>query len=619
MVEKIRDNRWETRQDVAEGLLNLVRPLKKYYSREKSKLKIGYTAAHYGESAAQMEGWARVLWGLGPLFATDNSDLPDEMRSEIDEWRTFYLEGLINGTDPDSPGYWGDIADYDQRMVETAALSVALCIAPKSLWDPLAGKQKNNVEAWLRQINARQVHANNWRFFRILVNMTFARLGLEIDEKALIDDFTVIKNCYMSDGWYYDGHDGQIDYYIPFAMHFYGLIWAALAPEDAAARAGRASEYFEKPFKDILFNRAELFAREYKLWFSDDGAEIAFGRSLTYRFAHAAFFSAFIFASERLGKTAPIGQYKHILLANLRNWFKLPITDNEGILTIGYAYPNLFMSEKYNAPGSPYWSFKAFLMLSLAADGDMWRCEEEHLAPSEKTFLKAPHMLICHDGIDGVDHTTMFPTGQHAGMDHGNCDSKYKKLVYSNRFGFSVQRGNALEDGAFDNVFAVSRAGENIYRMTNCKDYKIDENKVTIWSEPIEGVLVKTEVIPLGCGWHLRRHNIKTAIAIDTADGGFALPAEAPFSENVLAHAGQVEEFRYESGERFLSADWGSVGVCTTDNGAGISFTRVSPNTNLMAPLTIIPYIKRRLEPGEYTLVDAFYGAATGTMTKLPK
>jgi len=619
MNEELRSNRWETGQDVAKGLLCLVRPLKKYYGEEKSSLKVGYTAAHYGERSAQMEGWARVLWGLGPLFATDGFDLPDEMRDEIDEWRAFYLEGLINGTDPKSKGYWGDITDYDQKMVETAAICVAISIAQKTLWDPLSGQQKSNVEAWLRQINTRKVHANNWRFFRILVNMTFARLGLRIDEKALVDDFTVIENCYMSDGWYFDGHDGQIDYYIPFAMHFYGLIWAALAPEEAAERAGKASEYFEKTFKDILFGRAELFAEEYRLWFSDDGAEVPFGRSLTYRFAHAAFFSAFIFAAERLGKEISTGQYKHLLLANLRNWFKHPVTDHEGILTIGYAYPNLIMSEKYNAPGSPYWSFKAFLILACTAQGDMWNKREEHLSYPEKTYLKTPHMLICHDETDGVDHVTMFPTGQHAGMDHGNCDSKYKKLVYSNRFGFSVQRGNALEDGAFDNVFAVSRAGENIYRMTDCKEWKCDENSVTIWSEPIEGVFVKTQVIPLGCGWHLRKHSVKTCIAIDTADGGFALPAEEPLSEDYSVHADQIEEFSYESGERFLTADWGSVGVYTADTDAEISFTRVSPNTNLMAPLTVIPYIKRRLDPGEYLIVDAFYGAGTGTMTKRPK
>ncbi|MDQ3138175.1 MAG: DUF2264 domain-containing protein [Gemmatimonadota bacterium] len=28
--------------------------------------------------------------------------------------------GLLSGTDPASPAYWGPITDYDQRMVEAA-------------------------------------------------------------------------------------------------------------------------------------------------------------------------------------------------------------------------------------------------------------------------------------------------------------------------------------------------------------------------------------------------------------------------------------------------------------------------------------------------------------------
>ena len=477
-------NDWKTREDVVKNLLDLIRPLKPHYNREKSLLKVGNTAAHYGERSAQTEGWARVLWGLGPLFATDNEDLDDKVRKEIDEWRDFYKDGLINGTNPGSPGYFGDITDFDQKMVETAALCTALSLSPKALWEPLSDAHKQNVENWLRQINSHKVHANNWRFFRILANMTFARLGLEIDENALLDDFKVVENCYMSDGWYCDGHEGQIDYYIPFAMHFYGLIWAALAPEEAKNLAGKAGKYFEMYYKQKLLERGELFAKDFKTWFSDDGAEVPFGRSLTYRFAHSAFFSALVFAKEKLGEKDNIGLYKHLILSNLRNWFYYPITDAEGVLSIGYRYPNLFMSEKYNAPGSPYWSFKVFLMLALSADSAMWTSKEKHLEVPEKCCLKVPHMIICHDVLDGIDNVTMFPTGQHAGMEHGNCDSKYKKLVYSNRFGFSVQRGNGLEDGAFDNVFAVSRKGENIYRMTECTCWEADERSVRIASEP---------------------------------------------------------------------------------------------------------------------------------------
>ena len=82
-------------------------------------------------------------------------------------------------------------------------------------------------------MNAHRIRPNNWRFFRILTNMTFARLGLPYDTDQLKDDFGVVEHCYTGGGWYFDGNPGQMDYYIPFAMHFYSLIWSALSPLDA--------------------------------------------------------------------------------------------------------------------------------------------------------------------------------------------------------------------------------------------------------------------------------------------------------------------------------------------------------------------------------------------------
>lgn len=118
------------------------------------------------------------------------------------------------------PNTGGDIFDYDQKMVETAALDLALCLAPDMLWTPLTDAQKQNVYRWLNQMNAHRIHPNNWRFFRILTNMTFARLGLPYDTDQLKDDFGVVEHCYTGGGWYFDGNPGQMDYYIPLPCTF---------------------------------------------------------------------------------------------------------------------------------------------------------------------------------------------------------------------------------------------------------------------------------------------------------------------------------------------------------------------------------------------------------------
>ena len=102
-----------------------------------------------------------------------------------------------------------------------------------------------------------------------------------------------------------------------------------------------------KKYKD----RAKQFAQEFIYWFAGDGSAVPFGRSLTYRFAEAAFWSALAFAGV---EAFSYGVIKGILLRHLRWWFQQPIFTSDGILSIGYAYPNLTMI------GEHVWNFADF-------------------------------------------------------------------------------------------------------------------------------------------------------------------------------------------------------------------------------------------------------------------
>ena len=55
---------------------------------------------------------------------------------------------------------------------------------------------------------------------------------------------------YKRQGWYSDGATKQIDYYIGFAMHFYGLVYAQTMGEEDPVRAKRFKERAEK-FADM--------------------------------------------------------------------------------------------------------------------------------------------------------------------------------------------------------------------------------------------------------------------------------------------------------------------------------------------------------------------------------
>lgn len=124
----IQSNPLKTRGDLLAALDQLTEPLRPLYSRGSARLEIGITGASYPAATAGMEGFSRVLWGLIPLLAGGgNNEL----------WATV-LDGIRHGTDPAHEEYWGDVRDYDQRLVEMAAFGFALAAVPEHIWSPLA-------------------------------------------------------------------------------------------------------------------------------------------------------------------------------------------------------------------------------------------------------------------------------------------------------------------------------------------------------------------------------------------------------------------------------------------------------------------------------------------------
>ena len=76
---------------------------------------------------------------------------------------------MIAGTDPESPEFWGNMEDLDQRMVESCPIGYTLAIASKDFWDPLTYKQKENVANWLGSMNDKEMPNTNWLWFRVSV------------------------------------------------------------------------------------------------------------------------------------------------------------------------------------------------------------------------------------------------------------------------------------------------------------------------------------------------------------------------------------------------------------------------------------------------------------------
>jgi len=562
-------NPLKTRDDVEKALLDLFDPLLPAFSEGGARVSLGATAAHFDFAAADLEGFARPLWGLAPYAAGGGN---------FRHW-PLYAKGLANGTDPEHPEYWGKVTDRDQRMVELAALGFALRLVPQHLWDPLDERARRNVANYLLEARPHQFADNNWKFFRVMIDLGLERIGVEFDRGLTEQYLQELEEFYLDDGWYRDGNVPRVDHYIPFAMHFYGLIYAVLAPSDGE-RKQRFREW------------ARLFAPNIRHWFADDGGTLVFGRSMTYRFACAGFWAALAFADE---EALPWSEVKGYYLRHLRWWAKHPITDRDGVLSIGFGYANLLMSENYNSPGSPYWAFKAFLPLALEASHPFWTAEE---APSpsfpEPSPQAQPGMVMMHT----PGNVVALSSGQeNLQMRFGS--EKYAKFVYSSRYAFSVESDERGFEGAtVDGMLAFSDDDRHFRVRETNEEARIAGNILYARWRPWIDVEVETWLLPAS-PWHIRVHRVRTPRPLSTAEGGFAIPRADAYRK--------LEQIEERNGSALVigTSDFSGIAdLGSTTERRGIAL-KAHPNTNLLYPKTLVPQLRGEIPDGETVLLTA--------------
>lgn len=571
-MNPLADNPLQTRADLQQALLALFAPLKPYFSSGGARLSLGASAAHYDTHAAELEAFARPLWGLVP-FAAGGGNFAD--------WE-LYRRGLSSGTNPDHPEYWGTPRDRDQRLVEMAAFGLALMLVPHEVWEPLDPASRERLVRWLGTINTLGIVDSNWLWFRVMVNLGLRHIGAAYNETALNSALDRLDAFYLGDGWYSDGNTQQRDYYVPFAMHFYGLIYAKFAEEHDPRRT------------QIYRERASTFAQEFIHWFAADGSALPFGRSLSYRFAQGAFWGGLAFADL---EALPWGVIKGLMLRHVRWWSRQPIFAADGTLTIGYSYPNLNMAEQYNAPGSPYWSLKYFLPLALPESHPFWQAEELPL-PELPLIQHQSHPFMIFYRDPSRRHTVALTSGQHEPWIR-HAGEKYAKFAYSTAFGFSVPVGRrGLTQAAADSMLALSDDGE-YYRVRE-KTSEADYEQGTLHSrwKPIPGVEVETWLIPAP-PWHLRLHHIRTDKPLWSAEGGFALNRSG---DDPLVNAGIHEE---KGGIASAQYPAGGSGLRDLIGQRMGQVVRVDPNTNLLFPRTVLPTLTAQHVPGEHWLACA--------------
>ena len=549
-----------TKQDFQALMHLFLDPLKPYYSAGGARLHLGETGVTYGQAAIELEAFSRPLWALVPFWMGGGSD---------PEFEDIYRRGLAAGSDPENPEYWGECKDYDQCFVEMAAIACGLLNAPEKLWDPLSGAEKQNLARWLDQINHHQIPECNWQFFMILVNLALKKCGMPYDAENMARGLARIDSYYSGDGWSTDGASPQKDYYIPWAIQYYGVLYAKFAADSDPERAA------------LYRSRAELFAQQFIYWFDDNGAALPYGRSLTYRFAQNCFWAACVWAGL---EPFPLGVMKGLIVRNFNWWLDQKMFDRDGILTIGYCYPQMYMAERYNAPGSPYWGMKSFILLALPDSHPFWSAEAEPM-PALDVLKPMPHANMLVARTKG--RVTAYAAGVNEGHGHGQFPEKYAKFAYDTRFGFCASRSREVIWQAAPDSMLAFVIDDNVFVRKVSISHEIREDRVVSRWSPFPGIEVTTTILPTATG-HIRRHEIDSAYDCEAYDCGFAVPRFA---------SGYLES----TADGAATARNASVSCTVSGSGEG-TVIKCDPNVSLYSTNVSLPAVRYVIPKGHSSI-----------------
>ncbi len=374
-------------------------------------------AGAFGHDVDGLEGFARTFLLAGFRLAGEGGHDP----LGLAQW---YAEGLVSGTDPDSPGRWRRPSESGQAKVEAASIALILDMTRPWIWDQLDARLQQQVINYLAVVVGDDDYPhNNWRWFRIIVQTFLRSVGGPWSRNEIEADLALHDSFQRADGWIADGPLRAYDHYVGWALHLYPALWARMeATRDlAAGRIDRDRDRLDRYLLDAI------------RLVGGDGAPLIQGRSLIYRFAAAAPF--WVGAVSRVPSLSP-GALRRAA-SGVLDHFVTHMDDEEvatALLSVGWHRPWPAMAQYYSGPSSPYWAVKGMLGLSLPPTDPVWTSREEPLPLelADQLFtIRAPGWLVSGTKADGIvrviNHGTDY--GQ-AGDQEGDAPN-YAEFGYS--------------------------------------------------------------------------------------------------------------------------------------------------------------------------------------------
>jgi hypothetical protein len=308
-----------------------------------------------GRSTDDLDGFART----GSLLAA----WVYSKREGNARWAQMLRAGILSGVDPHSSGYWGNVGEYDQRIVEATDIARILWLTRTEIWEQLSHEQQQMISNWLLTAATRHTPPDNWMLFPVVISVVLVNLHADVSAAELLAkaraQFTDYRRYYLDHGWFTDPPNG-VDLYNTWGIP-YDLFWIHFVDPT-----------FEPDFiMTALHQSAELTQH----LISPQGIPIM-GRSICYRTAvPVPLLAANLMGTEYFSS----GRAVHGLDVVWR-YFVAHDSLRDGALTQGYFGTDLRWLDRYSGAGSCQWGLRSLVLAFMhPANDSFWNAVEEPL------------------------------------------------------------------------------------------------------------------------------------------------------------------------------------------------------------------------------------------------
>ncbi len=565
-----------------------------------------------GFNVTLVEELLRPLWGIAPIINECEFDITvSGKKMPISE---FIIKVMVEGTDPASERRFDkDVTDFskyffaNQCTTEIAGYLVAVCFAKEKLWDAIPAAKRQTIADWIKKWSfaaIRNSWPNNHYWYPIFCIEILKKLGYDCSEvdAELQGGYDFLETLYYGEGWYSDGELGKFDYYEAWAHHAYTLLWILIADKNMNGYEQKANEYRR---------RSEKFLEYFARYFDSDGGLAIYGRSNSYRFAACCPFGLAAMAECDID----LGKTKNLILKNVSYFFD-NCTLVDGCLPCGYLYQSTGFVESYTCEGSITCYTEGLMCLLAPEKHPLWTSEVKPLDIELENYSvksKLDGLEIILHGENSKNGVTLFNNSLHyyqsAAPSFNDMAGLYSKFAYNSRAGFTLSTRDVL---AIDNMISLTTKNRTMAsQRQKIYDMGYEDGVMFSTHTPFENdpnTTIKTWLIPLWSGFHVRIHKVTLNSEYIVREGSFSIGIDSDaFSTDIKAHTAA-----FGKNVSFIET--------VSDVPVEYGIMRPHPGMNSHKPHALIPiYSTAPLGAGEYVFATTLCFVTDGVIENKPR